>query len=404
LSTILAVDDSTTMRKCLEITFAGTEFTLVAVDNAQEALEKVKTIRPALVIADVSLPTDGIADGGYELVSTLKLAQPDLPVLMLSSRQHPFDPTKGAQANGHIDKPFDTQALQDRVREMVRPAERVEELPMQMQQSNVAPSAMKQVAVPERAPPSSKIPAPRRKRPTPAMMPTPQPAPPTQPGGPSPKPQAIVSPAAAQAAMRRTVPFAMPSNVKRTAQGTGPTTADFGRRQPADRTMPMLGPNALAGLQGRAVTQPQPTQVQPPHGRSEAQREMQRTSPSAGVEALRKTQPQVPQPSRPAGDTLPGVQIHADEAAHPPSDTGTDGGSKRITERGMQAAEGGVAAVPTTATGDLRTRLAGLGLTREQVEGVLALSREIVEAAVWEVVPTLAETLIKEEIRRLTKD
>jgi hypothetical protein len=35
---------------------------------------------------------------------------------------------------------------------------------------------------------------------------------------------------------------------------------------------------------------------------------------------------------------------------------------------------------------------------------VLALSREIVEQVVWEVVPTLAETMIKEEIQRLTSD
>jgi hypothetical protein len=35
---------------------------------------------------------------------------------------------------------------------------------------------------------------------------------------------------------------------------------------------------------------------------------------------------------------------------------------------------------------------------------VLALSRELVEKVVWEVVPVLAETLIKEEIARLTKE
>jgi hypothetical protein len=49
-------------------------------------------------------------------------------------------------------------------------------------------------------------------------------------------------------------------------------------------------------------------------------------------------------------------------------------------------------------------KLAGLGLTPAQVEGVLALSREVVEQVVWEVVPTLAETLIKEEIARLTRE
>jgi hypothetical protein len=34
---------------------------------------------------------------------------------------------------------------------------------------------------------------------------------------------------------------------------------------------------------------------------------------------------------------------------------------------------------------------------------VLALSRDVIEKVVWEVVPDLAETLIREEIRRLTQ-
>jgi len=38
------------------------------------------------------------------------------------------------------------------------------------------------------------------------------------------------------------------------------------------------------------------------------------------------------------------------------------------------------------------------------VAAVLSLSREVVEQAVWEVVPVLAETLIKEEIARLTAE
>ena len=52
--------------------------------------------------------------------------------------------------------------------------------------------------------------------------------------------------------------------------------------------------------------------------------------------------------------------------------------------------------------GHLATQLSGLGLTEAQVSAVLALSREVVERVVWEVVPVLAETLIKEEIKRLT--
>jgi hypothetical protein len=54
--------------------------------------------------------------------------------------------------------------------------------------------------------------------------------------------------------------------------------------------------------------------------------------------------------------------------------------------------------------GQMSEKLEKLGLTPSQVEGVLALSREVVEKVVWEVVPVLAETIIKEEIRRLTAE
>jgi hypothetical protein len=45
-----------------------------------------------------------------------------------------------------------------------------------------------------------------------------------------------------------------------------------------------------------------------------------------------------------------------------------------------------------------------MGLTEAQVTAILALSREVVEKVVWEVVPVLAETMIKEEIHRLTAE
>lgn len=54
--------------------------------------------------------------------------------------------------------------------------------------------------------------------------------------------------------------------------------------------------------------------------------------------------------------------------------------------------------------GQLAGKLGDLGLTPQQADAVLALSREVVERIVWEVVPQLAETMIREEIARLTKD
>jgi hypothetical protein len=59
--------------------------------------------------------------------------------------------------------------------------------------------------------------------------------------------------------------------------------------------------------------------------------------------------------------------------------------------------------VASAASDDLASKLNGLGLDADQIAGVLAISRDVIERVVWEVVPDLAETLIKEEIRRLTQ-
>jgi hypothetical protein len=60
--------------------------------------------------------------------------------------------------------------------------------------------------------------------------------------------------------------------------------------------------------------------------------------------------------------------------------------------------------VSSAVNGHLAGKLGNLGLTPQQAEAVLALSREVVERVVWEVVPQLAEAIIKEEIVRLTKE
>ena len=61
-------------------------------------------------------------------------------------------------------------------------------------------------------------------------------------------------------------------------------------------------------------------------------------------------------------------------------------------------------AVASAAEAAMGSQLKELGLTPEQAAAVLALSRDLVEKVVWEVVPVLAETMIREEIRRLTSE
>lgn len=372
MSTILAVDDSATMRKCLEITFAGTEFNLVTCATAEEALEKVKTLSPALVIADVSLPPKD----GYELCSTIKLAHPRTPVLMLSSKQNPFDAGRGGQADGHIDKPFDTQVLQDRAREMVKAEPRAAEgFPARDTASPKPPVA---VSMPERAP-SSKIPAPRRKRPTPAMMAKPAIQAPT----PATPPRAV-----GQQAMRRTVPFAMPGSAK--GRGAQAMVDAMRPRVASAEAAPDAGATDAAGGIDRTM---------PLEGRREpARKPMSDTLPGAGVveEAAEKAAALAESPRAPA------VAPRAPSAGAPAPAVTAVGGTAS-PNGGPAAPRAAVAAVPEAAMASLEDRLGQLGLTREQMEGVLALSREVVEQVVWEVVPVLAETLIKEEIGRLTK-
>jgi len=85
-------------------------------------------------------------------------------------------------------------------------------------------------------------------------------------------------------------------------------------------------------------------------------------------------------------------------------------GSRAPTVPGTQQAYSppapAVAAAPAGngAHAEFASKLGGLGLTPAQIEGVLSLSREVVEKVVWEVVPTLAEAMIKEEITRLTRE
>ena len=60
--------------------------------------------------------------------------------------------------------------------------------------------------------------------------------------------------------------------------------------------------------------------------------------------------------------------------------------------------------VAHNANASLEAGLNQLDLTQEQTQAILVLSREVIERIVWEVVPSLAETMIREEIRRLMRE
>ncbi len=243
--TLLAVDDSATMRKVLEITFSGEDFNVLTADSSDAALGKLGE-KPDVVVIDTSLGSDD----GYALAKDVRKQAPSAAIVLLSSRQAPYDAIKGKEsgADDFMDKPFDTQLMIDKVRK------------------------------------------------------------------------------------------------------------------------------AMLGKEGGAVAS---------------------AAPSAAPPAARPAS--VPAPAAAASAPPPAA------AAAAPARTGTLVFGEGAPTKSASVAPAAHGAVASAVNGHLSTKLSDLGLSASQVESVLALSRDIVERVVWEVVPQLAEALIKEEIQRLTK-
>jgi len=121
--TLLLADDSVTIQKVVGISFANEDVVLITVDNGDDAVLRARELKPDLVLADVAMP----GKDGYEVCEAIK-ADPQLrhvPVLLLSGTFESFDEARARHvgADGHITKPFEAQALVDRVNELLAHAE-----------------------------------------------------------------------------------------------------------------------------------------------------------------------------------------------------------------------------------------------------------------------------------------
>ncbi|MCL2724437.1 MAG: response regulator [Polyangiaceae bacterium] len=111
--TLLAIDDSVTMRKVLEITFSGEDFRVITAENSQAAHGKLEE-NPSVFVIDTVLG----AEDGYALAKEFRKRDPNAAIIMLASRHNPYDQGRGRDAgvDDWADKPFDTQQLIDKVR------------------------------------------------------------------------------------------------------------------------------------------------------------------------------------------------------------------------------------------------------------------------------------------------
>lgn len=121
--TILLADDSVTIQKVVGISFANEDVVLLTVDNGDDAVVRARAERPDLVLADIAMP--GL--DGYAVCEAIKsdASLRHVPVLLLSGTFESFDEERARQvgADGHITKPFEAQALVDRVNDLLARAE-----------------------------------------------------------------------------------------------------------------------------------------------------------------------------------------------------------------------------------------------------------------------------------------
>ena len=116
---LLLADDSITIRKVVGIIFANEDYSLTVVDNGNAALEKAREIVPDIIMADVVMP----GKTGYEVCEEIR-RDPDLnhlPLLLLTGAFEPFDEDKArlSGADDFISKPFESQQLIEKVRTLI---------------------------------------------------------------------------------------------------------------------------------------------------------------------------------------------------------------------------------------------------------------------------------------------
>jgi CheY-like chemotaxis protein len=122
--TLLLADDSVTIQRVIELTFADEDVVVVAVSDGDQAIARLEASPPDIVLADIGMP----GKNGYEVAQYIRQSPrlAHIPVVLLTGAFEPVDQARATAAgcDGVLAKPFEPQLVIGRVKELLARANR----------------------------------------------------------------------------------------------------------------------------------------------------------------------------------------------------------------------------------------------------------------------------------------
>ncbi|MBN1691858.1 MAG: response regulator transcription factor [Dehalococcoidia bacterium] len=117
MTTILVVDDEPNIQELARMYLEKDGFRVELADCGKEALKKLETVKPALIILDIMLPDID----GFEVCREVR-KRSEVPVLMLTARKDDVDKIVGLElgADDYLTKPFNPRELVARIKAILR--------------------------------------------------------------------------------------------------------------------------------------------------------------------------------------------------------------------------------------------------------------------------------------------
>ena len=371
---ILLADKSITIQKVVEMLFSGKEYEVLCVSDGETALGEAQRVMPDVVLADVDLPRID----GYSFAVRLKqeAALARTPVILMMSRDDVFDAKKASQASiiDHIAKPFESQELICKVRKAVSAASLLAE-----------PGA---AARPVSTVQSQKSPA--------APMAPPAPVVSTKPAtGPKQAPPAnifdIIQEAPTHADLKRTAP---PPEEEGVVEVEPVVEIEEPLAHEVERVLP-VGEKAREEMRAGLGLSGKDEQAQPEIVNFE--------SLDMATSAADEYRPQQAPTRHPVPDSLaPREYVPPPPGAAAPASAMSEERLRSIAEETISR----VAREYFKSTLPVQSPKVSEDTVRRGIEDAVSkiareIAREVIEKVAWEVIPDLAEMLIKAEIERL---